>query len=422
MIETMRRRIATALSAVAVFVLLSAAVSGSAGAAGGSETQRQTLLTLAVRLTNNELRYLHTTWWDATYHYETAMGLEVALPDTPLDCEGTIRPQAEALCATAMMLTTGKYDAARVGVSRSEALRRVKAWSNALALSYEKEGWGRGWQSALWVYYWSYGSDQVWRSIPKGTQVRITAAVANEANHLLTLPPLFYADAAGNIVYPGDSKAEENAWNAALLYLAAKRYPTNANAAKWASQARWYMLAAFATPSQVGTDPRITGSNLNVDGTVTNHGFLNIDYMACHAEFAMKARIIARQTRSTVPREFSNNFSLIWRALTKVAFEGGTIYRTNENGRPCADVYYPEGYSYSEFRRFNLAQTDVEVFLQGFDKQAFAWAKAHLQYVLDQQARHDDGHVFAPGEDSNPGDEPFCAVTGAEMVSRLYYR
>ena len=39
-----------------------------------------------------------------------------------------------------------------------------------------------------------------------------------------------------------------------------------------------------------------------------------------------------------------------------------------------------------------------------------------------QQARHDDGHVFAPGENSNPGDEPFCAVTGAEMVSRLYYR
>jgi len=404
------------------FILFVAGTGSTARAAGASEAQRLTLLRLATRVTNNELRYLHTTWWDENYHYEVLRGLEAALPGAPLSDGRSVRPQAEALCATAMMLANGRYDGAVVGISRDEALRRVVAWSNALAVSYDEQAWGRSWQSALWTYYWAYGSRQVWRSLPKTTQIEISAAVATEADRLLGIPPPFYADAAGVIRYPGDSKSEENAWNASLLYFAAKSYPSSANAAAWMAQARWYMLSAYATPDQVGSDPRITGSNLNSDGTVTNHGYLNVDYMTCQAEFAMKAQILARQTKSRVPWEFSNNSARIWRALTRLLFDGSTIYLRDAQGRPSANVYYPEGYAYSESRRFNLAQLDVETFFQRNDKQAYAWAKAHLQATLDQQARHEDGRTFAPGENIDTADESFLAITAAEMVSRLLYR
>jgi hypothetical protein len=70
-------------------------------------------------------------------------------------------------------------------------------------------------------------------------------------------------------------------------------------------------------------------------------------------------------------------------------------------------------------RRFNSAQTAVEAFALKLDPEAYAWSKAHLSYVLKQQARHGDGRVFSARETSFVGDEHFAAVTGAEMVFRL---
>lgn len=415
------RLIATAACALAALALL-AGTAAPARAAGVSERDRLSLLNSTTKLTNNALRYLHTTYWDANYHYEVVGGLEMALPAAPLTNEASIRPQAEALCATALMLKMARYDASVTGVSADEALRRVVAWSNALAVSYDENGWGRSWQSALWTYYWAFGSKQVWSSLPPATRTKVTAAVAAEANYLLTVPPPFYADRNGAILTPGDSKSEENAWNASLLFLAARMFSSQPSAAKWNTQAKWYIITAFASPHQIGTDRRLTGSNINSDGTVTNHGYVNVDYFTCQAEFAMKMRIVARQTGTSVPGECSNNLALIWRALTKLRFADGTIYRLDSARRPSADVYYPYGCAYSPYRKFNLAQMDVEAFLQRVDKQAYAWANAHLKYTLAQQARHDDGHTFADGEDSNAGDEPFLAVTGAEMVARLLYR
>jgi hypothetical protein len=272
------------------------------------------------------------------------------------------------------------------------------------------------------VYYWAFGSKQVWKTLPAATRTRVTAAVAAEADRLLLLPPRYYRDAQGAIITPGDSKLEENAWNASLLYLAAKMFGPHPNAPAWETRARHYLLAAYATPAQVGTDSRITGSNLNADGTVTNHGIINVDYFTCHAEFTEKVLVVAAQTRSVAPWEARSNFVLIWRALIRLQFDGGTIYRTREHGRPSADVYYPQGYAFSADRRFNLAQMDVEAFLQRIDKQAYGWANAHLQFTLAQQARHEDGHTFAPGENLTLLDESFVAATGAEMVARLLYR
>ncbi len=403
-------------------VALLAGTAAPVHAAGISERDRLSLLDSATRLTNNALKYLHTTYWEANYHYEVVGGMEMALPAVPLTNEASIRPQASALCATALMLNTGRYDPATTGVSANEARRRVVAWSNALALSYNEQRWGKGWQSALWTYYWAFGSKQVWSSLPPATRTRVTAAVTAEANYLLTIPPPFYADKNGKVLSPGDSKSEENAWNASLLFMAAKMFLAQPSAAKWDAQARWYMIAAYASPQQIGTDRRITGSNINSDGTVINHGYINVDYFTCQAEFAMKSHIVARQTGTSAPWECSNNLALVWRALTRLRFTGGTIYRLDPARRPSADVYYPYGCDYSSYRKFNLAQMDVEAFLQHVDKQAFAWANAHLKYTLAQQARHVDGHAFAAGENANPGDEPFLAVTGAEMVARLLYR
>jgi hypothetical protein len=385
---------------------------------------------------NNSLRYLHTTWWNHTYTYTTATAtasdgtteaIEIAVPQGGFAYrEQPIRGQGMAMYATALALKSNTFDVKRVGISRAEAQRRVVAWTNALTNSYDADSWGSTWQSPLWVYYLAAGAKQDWNALPRTTRAQITTNVTAEANHLLTETPGFYRDSTGTIVYPGNSQAEEDGWAGTLLLFAAREFPGDPNAAAWESKGRWFALASYSSPKQVGTDPRLTGSNVNPDGTVTNHGILHPDYMLTQAEYIAKVRLISAQTGAVVPAESSNNLRLVWRALVLQKFSarqyrwpGGTIYRRDKRGRPIPWVYYPQGDDWGTRRRFNAAQMDVEAFADRVSTQAYAYGRVHMLYNLQLQKRHGDGHIFSPGETRFPEEEQFAAASEAEMTYRL---
>jgi hypothetical protein len=414
----------------------------SAQAALSRTSQRNALKALAIRTTNNSLHYVHSTWFNANYAYstveasveatsegseDTTESIDLLVPKGGLAVgEYAVRPQASAAYATAIALRTGIWDERLIGVSKVEARRRTVAWVNAIAYSYPRDNWKRRWQSALWVYYMGFAAHQVWDDVPQQTQGLVTAAIQSEADRLLGISPPSYRNASGHIVYPGDSKSEENAWNGALLILAARYYPAHPNAAKWEARGRWYAMSAYSIPGQVGHDPRLRGSNLNPDGTVTNHRIIHPDYMFTEAEFIAKHSLMALETKTATSKEAANNFWRVWKGLTRVRFRGkayyapgGTILRKDRKGNPTADMYYPQGTDWSRVRRFNAAQTAVEAFAGKLDSNSYGWAKVHLNYVLRQQARHSDGRVFSARETSFVGDEQFAAVTGAEMVFRL---
>jgi hypothetical protein len=400
--------------------------------------QRVELKGLAGKASNNSLKYLHTTWWKSRYSYrsieithtdEATETLRVASPWGGFSAgEAPIRSQGSALYATALALRNGTYSERTVRVSRGEATRRVVAWSNALAYSYEVDGWGHRFQSALWVYYLGFGARQVWSTVPTQTQGRIDRAIISEADYLLTKPPPFYRDASGTALFDGDTKAEENAWNGSLLLLAARVLPNHSHAAQWEEQGRAYGLTAYSTPSQVGSDPRLTGSNLNPDGSASNHRrTVYPDYMMTQNEFVAKNALLAAVTKTPVSREIANNQALVWQALRRVKYStptfrkpGGTIYRVDGKRRATANLYYPSGTSFGICRKFNAAQTDVEVFAtSNIDSAAYSFAKVHLKALLKQQARHKDGRVFSKGETNFPEDEQFAATSSAEMTWRL---
>jgi len=435
-----------ATAAICATVVLVATVFGgvaTAQAKGPSRaTQRLQLRSYAIQMTNNSQRYLHTTWFRKLYSYTTAQvpgaldasgtpgatqTVQVLVPRNGFSAgEVPIRSQASALYATAIALHNGYYNASTVTVSKAEAMRRTAAWTSGLALSYQNGHWAHGWQSGLWVYYLGFGARQVWSSLPPVTRSLVTSAVASEADYLLTVPPPNFRDANGKILSIGDTKSEENAWNASLLIMAAREFPGNPHAADWERQGRWYQITAYATPNQVGTDPRITGSNLNPDGTITNHGYIHPDYMICAGEFQAKIRMVAWNTRSVVPAEAANNFLLVWQGLTQHKFKppyfdqpGGTIYRRGPNRTTTDRMYYPQGGAWSNYRRFNAAQMDVEAFATKTDSMAYAWAKTHMLYTLRQQNRQKDRHIFSRGQTWFPEDEQFAACTAAEMAYRL---
>jgi hypothetical protein len=228
-------------------------------------------------------------------------------------------------------------------------------------------------------------------------------------------------------VHPGDSKSEENAWNAALLFMAARMYSSGdaTKAAQWEAQARWYALTAYATRDQVGTDARIQGSNLNANGTVTNHNIVHPDYMATAGEMQAKYILVSAWTGTAEAHECLNRFTAVWSGLTRVHFKagpwakpGGTIYRTDSRGVPTAAIYYPQGTDWSKTRRQNMALMDVAMFVSGHDY-AFPWAKRHIRYVLAQQARHSNGRIFSNGETRFTEEEQYGAACAADMVETL---
>ncbi len=440
--ERRYRGIFEALCAFAIaLAIVFSSVSAAQAAIPGRWRQRDNLRKLAVTMSNNSLRYLHTTWFSRNYAYSvielgpepedslgTTQTVEALVPPGGfLAGELPIRGQASALYATALALDTGYYSPAAVWVSNDEARRRTVAWTTGLAASYARDGWGCSWQSPLWVYYMGYGARRVWPSVPERTRQLVTSAVAAEADHLLLETPDHYRNAEGTVMHRGDSKSEEDAWRATLLLFAAREFPENPNAAAWENHGRLFLINAYAAPSQVGgIDPRITGSNINPDGTVTNHGRIHPDYMIAQAEFIAKIKLVAADTRTVAPPETLNNLDRVWNGLCRVRFSakrfkkpGGTIYRWGKKKTQTAAMYYPQGTDWSVYRRFNAAQMDVEVFDASMDWRAYFWALQHLKYTIKQQNRYRDRHVFSRGASAYPIDEQFAAATAAEIATRL---
>jgi len=439
-----RLRIVSVVCAVAVFVVAGTWLSSSQRDASMTRAaQRRELQALSNLALNQSLRYLHTTWWHQQgFSYQTTdvaaseahlagvTGTQTIVVLAPRGGFGAgempIRGQAMAAYATELALHEGLYDAATVTVSAAQARRRVVGWTNGLALSYAHDGWGHAWESALWVYYLGFTARQAWADLPAATRGLVRSAVASEADHLLAIPPPYYRDATGTVVSPGDSKAEEDAWNAALLFLAAREFPDEPHAKRWEEQGRAYASAAWASPDEVGSRG-IAGSNIATDGTVTNHDRdIDPDYMLTDAEFVAKMNLLAREFDAPPSSETMNGFFRVWWGLTVPKFPsppyqkpGGTIYRRGPGHSATSQLYFPSGGGWSSTRSDAAALMDEEAFEARNDPKAADWARAHLAYVLWQQSRHRDGRIFSAGETGYPLDEQLAAANEAELSARL---
>ena len=450
-----------------VTLLLLSLVGGATPAIAQSRANKAwKLRSLATQEQNSSLRYLHTTWFKSMgYRYVSVPATSVVEASASVGATGTLqlltpphgfsassldvpqitrqqivlaslpgsgtagttRMQASAAYATALALSNNSYNASRVSVSRAEALRRTVAWTNSLALSHAQGVWGLSWQSPLWTYYLGAGSTKIWSSLSPIARELVTKAVASEADHLLLFPPIYYRDSTGKITSVGDSHSEEDAWDATLLFLAARMFASGdpVKAAQWEAQARWYALASYSVPSQVGTDPRLGGSNMNADGPVVNHKIIYPDYMASAGEMEIKYLLTSVWSHTTESTECLNGFNTVWTGLTRVKFKagkykkpGGTIYRVGSRGVATADIYYPQGSDWSKVRRHNMALMDVATFIRGNDG-AYPWGIAHIKFVIGQQARHKDGKIFNKSETKFAEDEQFAAACAAEMVEAL---
>ncbi len=369
----------------------------------------------------NANRYALTTWWKAR-----GFGVQ---KEPILDFFGrgetNIRPVANEAFALAVALATGAYDAQRVGVPRDIAIERTVRLVTSLARRHRattKKGWGNSWQTASWATSSGFAAWLFWDRLTPQAQKEVQVMVEFESNRLNALGVPSYRSATGTIIYKGDSKAEENAWNAMILQLAIAMMPHHANRDIWRTKMLQYMLSAFSRPQDVGSDRVVhgralsewlTGSNINEDGSVVNHGRIHPDYMA-----AITSNIHAALTHTLAgfptPRAAFFNADVVYRGLVDQSHKGKTIYEPG-----VATIWYPQGTRWGSKRRMNFALLDIEARAFGFDRKASVkageWERLHAQAVLEMQRRAKDGRTYQdPEEDRYQGREEWVADLAAQ--------
>jgi len=188
----------------------------------------------------------------------------------------------------AILTHFGPYDERTTGVSREEALRRVKGVIRYCCFTHSSgphvctsgKHWGGGWHDASWSTFLAHPVWISWPELDEPTREMATRVIAAEADRFLDVdPPSGKTD---------NTQAESNAWNTRALAVAAVMFPTHPRAGAWReAYQRWAMNSlSIAADRQDDTliDGRpvrewVTTENVHADFTLENHGSVYPVYM-----------------------------------------------------------------------------------------------------------------------------------------------
>lgn len=328
--------------------------------------------------------------------------------------EESIRRSANEALAAAIMLTTSNWSTTN-GISRKDLLDFARWHIRSLACehgSLTPGGWGNTWQSGLWAVSAGQAGWLLWNELSEQERAYVAAMVVSEAEYASARGPRYFRNRLGQEITPGDSQSDAVSWDLMAPALAMSMMPKHRSAKKWRNSLIGMAIAAFARPSDlrdpkvvngVRLDIRLPGTNANEDGTVTNHGIVNPDYIQ-NVQHLWWAASLLRSGGQPVPEALFLNADIVYRALAVVNFDsppyaapGGTVYQ------PLGQIYYPMGVSWGTRRPATFV--GVDGFANAYaapDVNAGQFLADHARDARALQLRWTDGHMYAEGrtEDS----------------------
>jgi hypothetical protein len=396
-----------------------------------------------VAVLQNEARY-EFRWAAAEQTLATNLpgweGLECYAPRfDAYNYECAVRPMTGFAYGMAAMLKTGIYSPTTGGLSRAEALRRTELAIRGAAFThiintpsdYRGHRWGQGaahsWEAAYWCAQAAQAAWWLWDELSPQTRKAVARMVAHDADALVNVTVPYWADPQGKILTPGDTKAEENAWNSMLLASAQAMMPRHPSVEKWRQKASEYQISAYSRRSDLTNSTLVDGRpakdwlrgfNVFEDGVLVNHDRVHPDYMLAQ-ETCFASMVAVSLARQYIPQSMVFNASLAYRALTEAQFTpgadtrygtgkaivapGGTIYYRTAEGRYSADTYYPQGSDWTTKITDGYLNMDMVAAQLGFDTDkpfsAMGWAKARAERLLELQTRAGhDGNIYQPGD------------------------
>lgn len=329
--------------------------------------------------------------------------------------EAHIRPVAHQVFALAVSLKWNVYSPDAAGLPRDEAVRRTVRMVRSLCHHHKanegKEGWGDAWQSALWASQAALAGWFLWDELDAPGKTELVRMLEHEANRFLAYKVPYYQNKAGKILTPGDSKAEENAWNSTILVAANVMMPRHPNWQAWNDKAIELQVSSYSAPGDWEREEslngfalnRLNGSNINQDGTVINHNLVHPDYMTAIMGSSTNAWIYSIGGMNA-PAGALFNGDRVYRALTDLDVGGGKTMYASQNGLPTSNMYYPQGNDWGYGRQANYWLMDIMADLFHWDGASSikgrSWAVARQQEMQRMQSRSTTGQYYqSPGED-----------------------
>jgi hypothetical protein len=333
-----------------------------------------------------------------------------------------VRAPASAAYAVALLLKTGAYNEKLIGIPKKEAIRRTVALIRGTAASHlttsgDGKRWGDHWQSALWAGLLGQAGWMLWDDMDTDTRRLLANVIVHEADRFIApdykVP--YWANPDGHINFPGDTKAEENAWESMVLQVAVAMMPRHPHVAAWKNVCSELMVSSFAQQTDLKNATMrdgkpvktwLRGFNVREDGAVVNHNIVHPDYMATPIQ-NLRAYLVFSLAGKPVPQTASFNADLIYRTLASHAWTappyqapGGTMYQPGK-----AELYYPQKTDWSRYRFDIYYVFDTYANQFGWDKSmpstAKEWMRVRIARIKAMQDRHPDGSVYAPGEFDN---------------------
>ncbi len=323
---------------------------------------------------------------------------------TPND-EMSIRPPAQTALALGILLALHEENEDIIGYTREELLETQRLLIGSLSRAHvANEGtWGSCWQCAHWSFFTGFGAWLVWNELPPDTQQHTAHMIEFEANRFLGEP--HYCNDCTD-----DSRAEDTAWNANIIALAAAMMPHHPQHDAWQEASSQWMLAAFAKPSDMHDGTKVDGTrvmhwidgwNIREAGYLYNHDRIHPDYMAA-AHMNLWNPLVAFLARDSMQEAAFWNMNLLYNNLENYQWRtpeydapGGTIYQDGK-----AEVYYPQGTGWSTALVDNFFLFDVQAAAfnidAGVETPAREWAHVRADHLLTMQERDNTGQLYQP--------------------------
>jgi hypothetical protein len=362
-----------------------------------------------------------------------------------------IRDPVEMAFGLAVCLKLGIYDEKYTGVSKEEATEKTVKLLKSIAKLHKANcdadtqgAWGDFWLSSSFAFNTGFASWLLWDEFSEKDQNNIKRMVEHEANR--DLPVYYFRDKNGTLIRPGDTGAEENSFNGALLGVATAMMPNHPNVNEWRKLLITEMVSAISRPSDTKNETVlhgkmvkewIDGSNIEENGTLENHGSIHPAYMSFmqnHASIALSYILSGQKA----PEASRFNMNVLYRGLVDTftdpdpdhptEYPGAYLY-TEDDWK----IYYPRKVSDDKGTSYISTFANIDTIAGSFDADSLVtrkhskkgsklnaayWVDLHAQRVLDMQKRFDDGHTYLTDE-NNKSKEHMPVVREVRVAKQM---
>jgi hypothetical protein len=412
----------------------------------------------ALTILTSANRYAMTTWWNTVYPALVTSPLTSAATPPPEDVPalsiGPVTASASAAAVNttdavrrlsmeayslATSLATGAYNPAGTGVSTATATQRtVTIIGNVVAahLTSRQHGWGATSQSMMDAAYIGAAAWMLWPDLNSQVQSQVARMVYFEAEWGLGQPLQFYANAAGTILQPGDTGADQDSWFPMADQLATVMMPGNPHLPVWQNTVVRDALVAWARPSDDANTSVVNGatvvywigghgSNILSGGDLINHNRIAPDYMTLIYQ-NMQDILLTSLAGQPAPQAVTALISRVYDSYTTLNFPsppydkpGGTVYTPGSRA-----IDWPQGCDWGTGQEIPFALVDAEIAaFAPHPTTAAGYENLHADAELAMQKAHADGHTYDSNvQYSYVGREEHVAQQAAQLYLTKFIR